>query len=223
MARGSFEDYVARIRERQPFAFSRWGDGEWSCLLGHPGQNCDGHRYTPTLRRDLAAVLLDRPTYDLGLQGFAQRRFGPAIETWLTQRSLSFAWVDADVFTRPSLAGTLEPLLEALSRRVVILVGPQHLDALTLFPFTAHVIVPDKNCHEACDRVEREILVALAEAGAEPVIAFSAGMSANVLIHRLHTRDHDATAIDFGSLWEPYVGHVTRSYHQRILDRARCS
>jgi hypothetical protein len=50
-----------------------------------------------------------------------------------------------------------------------------------------------------------------------PVVAFSAGMVSNLLIHELSGRE--ATLIDFGSVWDPYVGLATRNYHAAILQR----
>src|SRR5690606_3358473 len=41
-----------RLQASEPFAFSRWGDGEWSAVLGIGTANCDGQAYAP-LRDDL--------------------------------------------------------------------------------------------------------------------------------------------------------------------------
>lgn len=218
--RGAFLYYVERIRARLPFAFSRWGDGEWSAILGLPGQNCDRHRYTGKLRRDLTAVLEAAPPYDLGLQGLAMRRFGTEIAGWLARRKLVFEWVDADIFARRSAAGQLSPLLTALATREVILVGPAYLAPLRhRFHLTHHVIVPEMNCHDAVERLIARSAAAL-HARQHAVLAVSASMSANVLIHRLYSGGFAGhTLIDFGSLWEPYVGRVTRRYHRRVLAR----
>src|SRR5512139_2007262 len=131
----TFAEYVRRIVDHVPFAFSRWGDGEWSAILGRSGATCDGQGYTPQLREDLTAVLVDRPTYDLGLQAFARRRFGGEIEEWLDANGLAPRWVDADVFAHASAAGELGAFTGALAQRAVVVVGPGHLAGITrLFP-----------------------------------------------------------------------------------------
>lgn len=217
-ARGSFEFSVQRLRERVPFALTRWGDGEWSALLGLPGENCDGHLYSKRLRLDLRAVLLARPPYELAMQQLALRRFGPQITAWLTERGLAFDWVNAETFARHSAAGELQPLVDALATRAVILVGPAHLAGISrLFPIVQHIVVPARNCHTEVRRVTRDCARALT-AVQEAVLAVSASMSANVIIHRLYVGGFaHQTLVDFGSLWEPYVGYATRSYHRRVL------
>jgi len=225
VARGSFPSYVQRLRERVPFTLSRWGDGEWSAILGMSGANCDGHQYTKRLGQDLGSVLMSRPPYDLGLQQLALRRFGRQITTWLERRHLTFDWVNAETFARHSAADQLQPLIDGLRTRIVILVGPAHLAGLRrLFPVAAHIIVPDVNCHDDVRRVTQESAASLARVTSTAiggaVLAVSASMSANVIIHRLYVqgfRQH--TLVDFGSLWEPYVGRATRSYHRRVLAR----
>ena len=211
---------VARIGAGRPFAFSRWGDGEWSCILGHGGSNCDGHPYSKLLRLDLTAVLLARPTYHLGMQAFALRRFGPAIEAWLARRGLGPTWVDADLFAMASWHDELTPLTDALACRAVILAGPDYLSALSLFKIARHIVIPERNCYvataatlAATDRALRHLPRA--------VVVISAGMSANILVHRLHAAHPRATLIDVGSLWEPYVGRATRRYHRAVLARLR--
>lgn len=218
--RGTFPYYVRRLQDRTPFAFSRWGDGEWSAILGMSGENCDGHRYSRRLREDLTEVLLAQPSYDLALQGLAMRRFGDQIQAWLARRRLSIDWVDADIFARRSIANELQPLFQALAARQVVLVGPAHLQRIARrFPLAGHIIVPDSNCHDDVVRVVDDTTAHLR--GLEDVVvAVSAGMSANVIIHRLsqgEARHH--TLIDFGSLWEPYVGLAIRRYHHRVLQR----
>ena len=73
---------AARMRSYEPFAFSRWGDGEWSAVLGLGAQNCDKQAYEP-VREDLRRVLRDRPVYLIGVQPLAVQRFGPEIAAWL--------------------------------------------------------------------------------------------------------------------------------------------
>ena len=48
------------------------------------------------------------------------------------------------------------------------------------------------------------------------LFAFSASMATNVIVDELYpTIGQDCWMIDFGSIWEPYVGKFTRSYHHR--------
>jgi hypothetical protein len=73
--------FVDRMRARDPFAFSRWGDGEWNSLFGRThGHNSDQHRYFADMGADLCRVLLSRPAYMLGIQNLALRIYEGRIE-----------------------------------------------------------------------------------------------------------------------------------------------
>jgi hypothetical protein len=220
--------YIQALHARTPFAFSRWGDGEWACLLGRPGHNKAGMPYSAPLREDLTAVLLSRPAYDLGLSSSvvaptrAKRlSLRTEVPAWLAAHGLTLPWVDADGLYRRSLAGTLVSFVAALASRQVILVGPTYFSGLRLFPVVGHIVVPPRMVHEhEIARLTRATLAALHDwPGA--VVAISAGMSANVLIDRVHAARRDATLIDCGSLWEPYLGRVVRKYHTAIVARLR--
>lgn len=218
--------YIQALLDRQPFAFSRWGDGEWCCLLGRPGHNKAGMPYSAPLRADLTAVLVSRPTYDLGLSESVVHPTRPKrlslrseVPAWLEAHGLTLPWVEADGLYRRSLAGTLDPFVAALSSRQVILVGPSYFSGLRLFPVVAHVLVPPRMHHEhEIKRLVRQTLAALRDFPGS-VIAISAGMSANVLIDRVYAVRPEATLIDCGSLWEPYLGRIVRRYHKTVLAR----
>lgn len=214
---------VDQLRAGTPVVFSRWGDGEWAAMLGTSGANCDGHAYTPELQRDLTAVLESRPSYYLGLQAAAVRRFGPQIEAWLVARSLTPAWVPSDLWHHASIRDELGDFLAVLRDRGVILVGPRHLnqpDRLP-FPLVTFVEVPERNCHEHVQVTAGDLAFVSGDEFPTPypVIAVSASMSANVIIHHVQAVHPHATLLDLGSLWEPYVGVATRTYHKKIIER----
>lgn len=209
------------LRLGVPFAFSRWGDGEWAAILGRSGTNCDGHPYSGALNRALSAVLERPPTYLVALQAFAMRQDGAAITAWLARRALRLPWVDADVFAQASLSGTLTPLIEVLRARGIVLVGPDHLEGLRLFPMLGVVRVPSTNSFAAFARLQRDLLELLPHVPPQAVVAVSAGMTANLLVDAVHQADAGRTVIDFGSLWDPYVGRRSRKYHRAVLQRLR--
>lgn len=210
-----------KLRAGEPFAFSRWGDGEWSAILGREGQNCDGQPYTPELRTALSNVLRSRPSYLLGMQGLAVQRFGAEIETWLGLEALNdLEWADAGVFHKASMKGRFEPMIEALRERGVALVGPARLSRLDgLFPIVRHAVVPERDAYSTIDAWSVAAALAAATTRESVVIAVSSGMGAKVLVHDLYGAFPGRTVIDFGSVWEPYVGHKNRNYHEEIIRR----
>jgi hypothetical protein len=215
-----YDRLIGRLRDGVPFAFSRWGDGEWACLLGHAGATCDGQPYSGRLRADLTRVLASGPAYDLGMQAFAQRRFGAEIAAWLERRGLSsLPWVDADVLARQSRDGGLDQLFAALRAREVILVGPAHLAPLArLIPLVGHVTVPAADAYRMMGITITDASAVASQCSA-PVVVVSAGPLAKLVVHDLHARLRGVTVVDTGSLWEPYVGRATRTYHRAVLAR----
>ncbi len=207
----------AAFQAKTPISFSRWGDGEWSAILGRGEANCDGQAYTPELRMALAGVLHARPTYLLGLQPLAVRRFGPAMAHWLTRSALWPSWGHADVWVRLSTRGWLQAFVEPLRSRPLLMVGPAHLQGL--FPTVAQVVVPDVNAVADLPRMQAEIQAAIPRLGPDGVVMVSAGMGAKILIHEGVRQAPHLSWLDFGSVWEPYVGRANRRYHAEILAR----
>lgn len=210
---------IEALTAGRPFAFSRWGDGEWSAILGRKGANCDGQEYTEDLGEALRNVLRARPTYMLGMQPLARRRFGPEIDAWLEAEGLSdLEWTDAGVFHSASIMDRMGPVFDALAQPGVILVGPRRLAGLVrYFPIHRHVVVPERDAWAHFGQWATATGSAIATSVG--TVAISAGMGANALVDQIHRAAPDRIAVDFGSVFEPYVGHSNRRYHDGILKR----
>lgn len=208
--------YVDKLRHDERFSFVRYGNGEWDCILDLFYRTRSGsQRFTPDLRAALIRSLIaDRgESYYLALQSTSYlARLGilPKAETWLSQNGITREWHDGEVFTRASRIGKLYPLIEALKMQRVVVVGPPWLMKL---PF-ASVFIPVKSrdCWAQVDALEEQL-----RALQNVVVAFSAGPAAKVLIHRLTpVIGKHSWLIDFGSLWDPYCGVRSRTYHRRL-------
>lgn len=200
------------LRHGRPFAFSRWGDGEFKCLLKHRGQNCDGHEYDPLLGDKLADVLRSRPDYFLGLQPKAMNDMGDAVNAWIEENRVGgLPWINADIFHNASQSEKLQGFFDAIRGRQVIVVGPYWMRWMpsSLMSFSLEQI-PEQNCWKEyasiLERIESRIFGGL-------VLVFCAGMTSNVLIDDLHIRHGDSvTLIDMGSALDWYCGVKTRKY-----------
>ena len=218
--------YLNQIRERRPFALARWSDGEWPCVLGREGANTDKHPYSVELRRDLTQTLLELrdqgAPYMVGLQEMVERQhpLNQQVHEWMIAHHLTIPWVSGEVFHRASVKDKLWAMITALAARDVILVGPTRLGALsTYFPIRQHIEVPLVNCHKEAERILYEVRTAIDQHGIGPVVSFSASMSTKYLIHQISKTHPEATLIDVGALWEPYVGVSCRKYHQAVITR----
>lgn len=217
----NYSDLVSKIENHEQFAFSRWGDGEWMCLL-NPNENksnTDDHTYFHDLAQALHATLLAGPTHYLGLQRKAMKDMGSKITAYLNEHELNFDWVDADLLHDASGGGYLDNFLTVLDKRKVVIVGPRYLQGvLHAVDYNFFITIPDKNCWQKYGRVKEELQHLLAHEDDDLVVLFCASMMSNVMIHELYQEYGDwHTFIDAGSVLDPYAGKATRKYHKKLL------
>lgn len=206
--------YVDKLRNGERFSFARYGNGEWDCILNLYHRTRSGsQRFTPDLREALTKSLTHPAGVFTALQSTSYlERLGllPKAEAWCGQNDVRTTWHDGEVFTRASRSGKLYPLIEALRMQRVVVVGPRWLMKL---PFASvFVAVPTRDCWTQADALEAQL-----RGLQNVVVAFSAGPAAKVLIHRLAPAiGKHSWLIDFGSLWDPYCGVKSRTYHKRL-------
>lgn len=202
----NYDQLIEKMREGERFSFSRWGDGEWACLLEkRPGKaNCDGHKYFPSLGKALRDVLKDTPPYVLGLQNLANRMFAEDIKHYTLEYSLN--WSAADILHKASKNGRLFEFVDSTPDNT-LLVGPQHLKEFADANDWYYLNVPSLDCWMSYEEIRTELnaLVPLKDW----TILYCASMMSNVLIHEFHGK---ATQIDCGSVFDPYGGKVSRTY-----------
>jgi len=212
--------YANKIYKGEQFSFVRYGNGEWDCILGTKDRTGSGSQKLniPALKKGLQRILLDihNENYYLGMQSLSylsRERLLPKIECWLQQSNLSIKWHSGEVFHRASRARKLVPLIKQLWKHPVTIVGPKWLSRL---PFAkAFIEVIPKDCWKDVDAIEKR----LQTISAGTIISFSAGPTAKVLIHRLFPiLGKTCWLIDFGSLWDPYCGVFSRTYHRHLRD-----
>jgi hypothetical protein len=207
--------YVSLLKRNTPFSFSRFGDGEWNAVLNVQGANCDGHEYLPQLGADLRNALIDNGTYYYAMQSSAIRDSGRTIAAYLEENNIRWKWHNSDVFHYANDDAKLYPLIKQLQSMNVVVVGPDYLRELDkiVFRYSHFVEVPRTNCYLAKDDVVKQILEIEAKDSSPKVYAFSASMATNVMIHELYPRiGQHAWLIDFGSLWDVYLGYMSRGY-----------
>ena len=212
-----YSDFCNKIKESEPYCFSRWGDGEWNCILGVEGQNCDGHTYFRDLGERLAQILRKRQKYFLGLQSFALQKMGGRIAEWLQKNTFKKRWINADVFHDASKDERLETLFKVLRQRNVILVGPAHLKKIDTFEPVGFVEVPLRNCWLDYHNIISHLIASYAELQQyDPVVLICSGMPGKVMVDEM-SDIQGMTCIDLGSALDPYVGVKSRRYHKEMV------
>jgi hypothetical protein len=206
--------YVDLLNSGQPFALSRFGDGEWAWLLDIPWVNEEGHNYFPEMARELRESLNRNHPMPFHYARPELRVCHNQEQITAYCERLNVTWYDCSTFRIANFSGELYPLVEALRQRRVIMVGPEHLAGLKAFPFVDHIKVPGSNVYKQKVNV-LWMLKEVARLLSPDIIAFSAGPLSNILIDELW--DGSTTLIDFGSLWDPYVGVKSRRYMRQDL------
>lgn len=211
------EYYVAMMKSSVPFSFSRYGDGEWNAMLNIEGANCDGHEYFPQLGEDLRRSILNKGDYFYGLQPRAVRSMRTPLQRFFISHGIQMQWHDADVFHDGNKQGKLYPLIAALRLMDVVLIGPGHLRAVQdrVFPYKEFLEIPSKNCYLAKEEIKKNIRT-VANGRPPAVFAFSASMTTKTLIFELFPEMGGKNwLIDFGSLWDIYVGVKSRNVYSK--------
>jgi hypothetical protein len=119
-------------------------------------------------------------------------------------------WFDTYDMANFVLDGSIKFIIDELNHNHnIILIGPDYLNKLDLFPIAKYIVVPDVNCYLDQERILKEI-----ENYGEPgIYMFSASMLTEVLIYKLYSKLPQSFLIDFGAIWDPFVGKNIRDYH----------
>ena len=202
----TLKDILFKLETNQPFALTRWGDGEWYNIRKLKGANCDGNIYYPDLGDALKEIVSVKQDYILGAQDYKTFNLDSDVEKYYQD------WIDADIFHKASMQGNLQPLIETLKNKYVTYIGNQDLKKLSFV--TEFITIPQNNVW-----LQREALLNLVRStfdDKQKVYCFSAGMATNVFIHELWKENKTNTYIDVGSVFDPYVGKATRGYHKSL-------
>lgn len=203
----TFERICRMLREGENFKFSRYGDGEFNCMFGKVGHNCDGHEYFPDLGTALNDAFYSDPQYMVGIQPLSVQ--GGLWERAKQREGYPKNIYDADVLHSASIDGRLAEFLDSTKKRKPTIVGPRHLIALSLPILT----IPDKNCWMDIDNIIHLIEYRMNWEDSF-VFLLCASMASEVIID--YFKDVDATFIDCGSVFDPYAGIKSRRYHHKL-------
>ena len=85
--------------------------------------------------------------------------------------------------------------------------------------YTDFITIPSVNCFLEKERIKSE-MIKMVEKYDNVVFGLSSSMATNVIVDELYDIIGDkCTMIDFGSIWDPFVGVIARSYHKEYKKR----
>jgi glycosyltransferase involved in cell wall biosynthesis len=198
---------LEKLKSKTPFKLVRYGDGEVLCMdPAQKGRYLANHTFTPKLRDELLASL----TFDPSITYTTQR----VVKMNLWDKLLGYAdprieWFDDASMGDAMRAGNFQKIVDALNQRTLMLVGPEYFKNADFLFTDIHLSIPDKETYDLVDRIEEAIRKNLTD---DMVVLICAAMTAKVLVYRL--RDTNATIIDCGSAFDPYLGENSRGWHK---------
>ena len=220
--RETYDEFCELVSEKgidNGFKFARYGDGEFNCMQGRSGHNCDYHNYYPDLGRELLLSTIsgaaDRIYTGIQPLSLSQGVYKDLIGHLFSRRHHDL--VNADVFHNASITGRLGEFMDIiLSRRDdVILVGNEHFEEMKAFNMSKvrWICIHRVNCWLNYHDIRRKINQ-FDEERHDQIFLLCAGMMSEVIIH--HFAKSRNTFIDMGSVLDPYCGVKSRKYHHKL-------
>jgi hypothetical protein len=201
----SLPEFVTWLEE-PGFSFARYGDGTFFSLWGMEGFNCDKAVVSGDQAELLEATIRDNSiTHGMGDLAVSLGR----AEEWLVQKGIDIEWYDCNVLHTASVQGELNPFVQLLRKRKLLLIGPTHVATLKTIPITAFVTTHPTRAFYEVDSLEKKARN-LIEKKKIDTVCISAATAAPVLVSRLHKRYPELNVLDVGSLWDVYVGRASR-------------
>lgn len=208
--------YINKIKNGEHFSLTRWGDGEWFCATGRQGANCDKHQYFPAMRAGLNQALKHDQGY---YKAIWDKNHGQIMENLniilphIARTNPDIDWVNANIWEQLAINDNMGDLVSALESVNFVIVSNANKRTLSV-KHVDYVEVPAVNCFLDKERIKRE-MIEVSERHGNVVFGMSASMTTNVIVDELYPIIGDkCSMIDFGSIWEPFVGNNNRSYHR---------
>ena len=120
----NYNDILYNLNNGINFSLSRWGDGEFACMLGDKGKNCDKHDYTPELREALLKAWESDEPITKAIQPHALKE--SRVVDFIGDYAVG-DYTNADLLVKESMALNLQPFFDALKCKDVVILGPNRL------------------------------------------------------------------------------------------------
>lgn len=196
------------------FSFAGFSDAEWHCILGTRqgektglGQILDaghGNLLLDVLRRRQGTknFLFAVPKILWTMPGFKEGQ----IDWFLGKEGIAIEGYERDMVTDDmARQADMHPFIRQLQDMPTAIIGPKEFRKLGFLKLRHHTIISTPNLHMEQGGIDKAVADTLAY-GSPGVYLVSAGVSAAVIIDRLHDRIPNAWFIDCGSIWDAFVG-----------------
>jgi hypothetical protein len=216
------DTFAGHLSNGEPFAYLRYGDGEWLSILGHAGRNADDHDFLPeTLGRELQRTF----AYAAGLGPRNQRfymglhaiLYQDAIRRYLIEHDIAYRihWVCDNLFALGYFDMSTYRFLAAVKAFAgpKILIGNESLAPVAEGLGCRHVVIPLVDCYREIDEIYQQCCFT-----GSGLLISCASMSSECVSCRLHEQNPDGSYVDCGHIFDALVGRFTRNYTQGNWD-----
>jgi len=229
----TYNEIIRKLTTKSGFHLARYNDGEWMVMLEIPPyflkfMAANGHS-VPEVRyiaQEMLKIIKSEPAYYIGIDSHTRALKG-FIKNVRNEYSAMIEPIPniiyGDVFNAGTLWYGIESLVEPLSKRHTLTVGPDYMRNLRISK--QHIETPRANCWRARTSIEKLIRSHInVYLSAEPVIVYSCSFLAKVLIDQFyHEYGDKITQIDIGSCIDPWCGIRSRPWHDSIVGYVRGS
>lgn len=216
--------FTACINANKPVCFVKWGDGEYCCVIGVQGTNCDGDKFIPELGEAMRIAFLkltQAPNtffgrWHLGPNDIRVANYFNALWETTTSRPISdIPWVNYHCLLRDAERGRKPDMLNFVKaiqsnpRKKIYVCNTKNARLCELFG-AEHVEVPMNSWFIYYEKIMEEIKSKITP---DCIVLFSAGLCTKVAVSSLVESNPGITCLDLGSSFDCLArGTPSRAY-----------
>lgn len=211
--------WTNKIEKNENFSFIKFGDGEFFCMMGEKGQNCDKHPYSEELGKKLYDAWYFFNSIDnIYIAEWAGHKPGMRLETpfekfqceLIEKTNIDVNFVNFEILLQNTLSENKFNFLRKIKnfKRKKIFVGPKRLFGVKNFLNVDVLIeVPVVNSFSEYTNILEKLLTEITD---NSIIMFASGMPSKSFIHKALEYNKNITCLDIGSGFDAIFYRVTR-------------
>lgn len=208
--------YLDLIHSNKPFSFSRFGDGEVLCMHNTTWleKNCDGSYFVNDLIEPMKQIFRNQYPYYHCLLDCSFDIEGAWFKEFIAKTCPNMQFYNGEIWQGLSFNGEIQKIINAFNTQKTCIIGPSHIKNLVhingLSTQLAFVKTPSVNSFNEYQRIYEDIMHMHSDG--YRFFSFSTGYTSKILIDNLFPYiGHNSFLIDFGSVFDPYCGKLSRS------------
>jgi hypothetical protein len=212
-----YEIFVNCIEKCENFTYVRYNDGELDLIFKkNPGFSHILKIWGTEIEKEsskLRNILSKELEYYIGLCPGYTKNNVDLLESIINS---NVRIIPTNLFSIDDIQ-TLKHLIEVLSKRNTIVVGPDYLRKLELHK--VHIITPMEYVWNHVESIIKELEISIKELE-NPVILYSCSLAKNIISDFIFDKyKYQLTQIDIGSSFDPFCGVYSRTNHDEIMKK----